>query len=142
VQCFDSAELARVRNRLGSKLNLVQLVGRDAEGVELLTPAGLRRTAEFAQGIGPHYSQLVVPCGTSQTGAPIEANAVVANAHAAGLRLHPYTFRRDDLPPYAATLEQLLEWFFGDVGVDGVFCDHPDVAVETRRRVMSKHPLD
>ncbi|HZF32098.1 MAG TPA: glycerophosphodiester phosphodiesterase [Gammaproteobacteria bacterium] len=134
VQCFDPAELHRARTALGSKLNLVQLVGRDRTGAELLTPDGLRRTAEFAQGLGSHYSQLVVPIAAARAGAPIDASPVVANAHAAGLRLHPYTFRRDDLPAYAASLEQMLEWFFDRIGVDGVFCDHPDVAVRTRDR--------
>jgi hypothetical protein len=36
------------------------------------------------------------------------------------------------LPRYAATLEDLLELFFVDVGVDGVFADHPDVAARVR----------
>lgn len=131
VQCFDEAELHRVRNVHRSKLNLVQLVGRDAMGAELLTPAGLRRTAAIAQGLGPHYSQLVVPPLDAAPTA-VEPSPAVAQAHAAGLLLHPYTFRRDDLPPYAPSLERLLEWFFDRVGVDGVFCDHPDVAVQAR----------
>ena len=53
-------------------------------------------------------------------------------ARDAGLRLHPYTFRRDDLPAYASTLEAWLEFFFVAARVDGVFCDHPDVAVRVR----------
>jgi glycerophosphoryl diester phosphodiesterase len=135
VQCFDPAELHRARTEFRSKLNLVQLVNRDEAGAELLTPDGLRRTAEFAQGLGPHYSQLVTPSGNSRL--PIVASPVVENAHAAGLRVHPYTFRRDDLPAYAASLEQMLEWFFQSIGVDGVFCDHPDIAVRTRDRLRS-----
>ena len=134
VQCFDAAELHRVRTVHSSQLALVQLIGRDQLGAELLTPAGLRRTAEVAQGIGPHYSQLVVPGAEARADAPIDPAPVVAAAHAAGLRVHPYTFRRDDLPPYAESLEQLLESFFVRVGVDGVFCDHPDIAVRTRDR--------
>lgn len=137
VQCFDPAELHRVRTALGCRLNLVQLVDRDRAGAELLTSEGLRRIAEFAQGLGPHYSQLVVPSTAAEQRAPIDASPIVANAHAAGLVLHPYTFRRDDLPAYAPNLEQMLEWFFERIGVDGVFCDHPDVAVRTRDRLRS-----
>jgi glycerophosphoryl diester phosphodiesterase len=133
VQCFDAAELYRARTALRSKLNLVQLVGRDQTGAELLTPDALRRTAEFAQGLGPHYSQLIVPAADRH--AAVDAASVVENAHAAGLLLHPYTFRRDDLPAYAPSLDQLLEWFFERIGVDGVFCDHPDVAVRARDRL-------
>ena len=36
------------------------------------------------------------------------------------------------MPAYARTLEELLEFFWTEVGVDGVFCDHPDVAVRVR----------
>lgn len=135
VQCFDPAELHRARTDLRCKLNLVQLVGRDGAGTDLLTRDGLRRTAEFAQGLGPHYSQLVVPAADGHASTPVVAAPVVADARAAGLLLHPYTFRRDDLPPYAPSLEQLLGWFFDRVGVDGVFCDHPDVAVRARAQL-------
>ena len=53
-------------------------------------------------------------------------------AHDAGVRLHPYTFRRDELPAYASTLEGCLEFFIAEARVDGLFCDHPDVAVRVR----------
>ena len=37
-----------------------------------------------------------------------------------------------DLVVDARTLEELLEFFTTEVGVDAVFCDHPDVAVRVR----------
>ena len=43
VQCFDAAELVRVRTELGSALKLIQLVTAEASYAELLTQAGLRR---------------------------------------------------------------------------------------------------
>jgi glycerophosphoryl diester phosphodiesterase len=128
VQCFDTAELARLKQELGCQLRLIQLVAPDAESAHLLTPAGLRGVASYAYGLGPHYSQLVEEDGPRRP-AP---SALTRLAHDAGLRLHAYTFRRDDLPGYARTLEELLEFFIGEVGVDGVFCDHPDVAVRVR----------
>jgi glycerophosphoryl diester phosphodiesterase len=54
----------------------------------------------------------------------------VADAHAVGLVVHPYTFRADSLPAYAGSLEELLEIFFVRAGVDGVFTDFPDRVVQ------------
>ena len=54
---------------------------------------------------------------------------LVKDAHALGLEVHPYTFRADDLPDYAASLEDLLRVFFMEVGVDGGFTDQTDRAV-------------
>ena len=134
VQCFDAQELRRVRVELGSRLKLVQLVGSEPAQAQLLTAAGLRRVAEYANCLGPGYVQLVsVTAGSAPTPAPL-----VRHARAAGLALHPYTFRRDALPPYATSLEQLLQWFFATVGVDGLFCDFPDVAVRVRDSLAAR----
>ena len=128
VQCFDPVELRRVRAELGCRLKLVQLVGSGPEYAQLLDAPGLQSVAEYATGLGPSYSQLVV-VGDDGGPAPTE---LTANAHAAGLAVHAYTFRRDALPPYVATLEQLIELFVHRIGIDGLFCDHPDVAVRVR----------
>jgi glycerophosphoryl diester phosphodiesterase len=127
VQCFDSLELRRVRAQLGCRLRLVQLVGREPAYASLLTRDGLRAVAEYADALGSHYSQLLNVTDRAAT-----ASALVADAHAVGLKIHPYTFRRDDLPAYVDDLEQLLTLFLDDIGVDGIFCDHPDVAVRVR----------
>jgi glycerophosphoryl diester phosphodiesterase len=132
VQCFDAVELARVRRELGSALKLVQLVGPEADYAGLLTEEGVERVASYANALGPHYSQLVRGASGNQP------SALVALARAHALDLHPYTFRRDDLPDYATSLEQLLETFFVDIGVDGVFCDHPDVAVCMRDSLLER----
>jgi glycerophosphoryl diester phosphodiesterase len=125
VQCFDPAELVRVRRDLGSELRLIQLVAPGPEYEELLGPPGLTRLAQHAFGLGPHYSQLVE---ASPDGSP-QMTDLARRAKAAGLALHPYTFRADDLPPYARTLGELIEFFAVEGGVDGFFCDHPDLAV-------------
>jgi glycerophosphoryl diester phosphodiesterase len=127
VQCFDAAELARLKQDLGCSLRLIQLVGPEPEYSALLTPKGLRSIANYAHGLGPHYSQLV-----EQTEHRPRRGALAHGARDAGLALHAYTFRRDDLPSYAGTLEELLRLFCFEVGVEGVFCDHPDVAVRVR----------
>jgi glycerophosphoryl diester phosphodiesterase len=128
VQCFDAAELARVKNELGSELRLIQLVGAEPKYAELLTPVGLRRVAEYAAGLGPHHSQLAA----GGAGRPPQLTPLTGLAQGFGLELHPYTFRREDLPAYAPTFEDWLEFFIAEARVDGLFCDHPDVAVRVR----------
>ncbi len=127
VQCFDPTELQRVKDELRCRLKLIQLVGTEPTHAELLTSPGLERVAEYAYGLGSSYTQLL-----EEQGGRLEVTALTRAARGAGLRLHAYTFRREGLPGYAKTLEQLLDAFFADVRVDGVFCDFPDVAVRVR----------
>jgi glycerophosphoryl diester phosphodiesterase len=136
VQCFDAAELRRIRTELGCRLKLVQLVGPENEYAALLDEDGLRGVAGYADALGAAYEQLIA-CGETPSAPPRPAQ-LAATARRAGLRLHPYTFRRDVLPPFAASLERLLELFFVTVRVDGVFCDHPDVAVRVRDAVFGR----
>jgi glycerophosphoryl diester phosphodiesterase len=42
--------------------------------------------------------------------------------------VHPYTFRRDQLPPGIDSYEALLSVFIEQAGVDGVFTDFPDLS--------------
>jgi glycerophosphoryl diester phosphodiesterase len=130
VQCFDQAELLRVRNELGCPLRLIQLLGPEREYAALSTPAGLASVARYADGIGPHHSQLI-----ETTAQPTRPSDVMRCARDVGLRVHAYTFRKDDLPAYARSFEGLLQMFLGEVGVDGVFCDHPDIAIRVRDSV-------
>ncbi len=129
VQSFDVMELRRIRDELGCSLPLIQLVDESTDYDRLLTRNGLVELAGYVQGLGPAYRQLV-GSPVSRRG-PVPAD-LVHHAHEAGLLLHPYTFKRDGLPEYAQSLEQLLTVFFSDIGVDGVFCDYPDVAVRIR----------
>jgi glycerophosphoryl diester phosphodiesterase len=127
VQCFDPAELRRVREDLGCRLKLVQLVGEEPEYSPLLTAEGLAGVVRYADALGPSYKQLV-----AAQSFPLRRSALAEAAKRAGLMLHPYTFRRDDLPAYATSLEALLGAFFSDIEVDGLFCDQPDIAVRVR----------
>jgi glycerophosphoryl diester phosphodiesterase len=135
VQCFDASELTRVRSELGCKLRLIQLVGSEPAYADLLTAKGLAGVARYAFGLGPSHRQLVV----DQDGAP-RITPLATRARELGLQLHPYTFRREELPGYATTLEQLLEVFLGEAGVNGVFCDFPDVAARVRDRLALMNP--
>ena len=138
VQCFDAVELQRVRAELKSSLKLVQLINDDTMYRELLTRTGLARIARYAQGLGPPYSQLVTVPKTAAGGAKLSSSRLAGEAREAGLLLHPYTFRRDRLPQYTDSLEELLVFFISEVRVDGVFCDHPDIAVSVRNELQER----
>jgi glycerophosphoryl diester phosphodiesterase len=134
VQCFDIAEVRRIRDELGSALRLIQLVDASQTYAQLLTRGGLAELTRYAQGLGPAYDQLVAADSSQGKARPSE---LFSHARDAGLLLHPYTFKRQDLPDYAPELESLLALFLGELRVDGVFCDFPDVAVAIRDAVST-----
>lgn len=131
LQCFDAAELQRIHNELLPAMNmnvaLVQLLGTGPEFRASLTPAGMKMVASYAGGIGPSMQLIVAP---GSVAGKLQITNLVELAHDLGLFVHPYTFRRDLLPDYAADYGELLEIFLNDIGVDGVFTDFPDLTVE------------
>jgi glycerophosphoryl diester phosphodiesterase len=134
VQCFDAGELRRCRSELGTALRLAQLV--DAQpGDEALAPGSVAAVAEYAQILAPPWSALLRPA--SSVGAAPQVAAAAREAKRAGLDLHPWTFRRETVPGSFASLEAQLAFYFGEVEVAGVFCDHPDVAVRVRDEVLA-----
>ncbi|WP_245834412.1 glycerophosphodiester phosphodiesterase [Streptomyces aidingensis] len=113
-----------------------QTTGDPRTVADLVTPAGLAEIAGYAQGIGP-LLDLIIPRNQDGTlGAP---TTLVADAHAAGLLLHPYTARNENrfLPAeyrrgtdpdgYGDVFGALRTWF--DQGIDGIFTDNPDTAL-------------
>ena len=139
VQCFDAAELRRIREDLGCRLRLVQLIGENDWGESdtdydvLKTPAGLGDIAEIADGVGPWIHQLFTLAEID--GQPISSGFVAA-AHHAGLVVHPYTFREDDLPPGFENMAEMVDWFVGSLKVDGLFTDFTDIAVAALNRMV------
>ena len=123
VQCFDPAYTRYLREELGTDLRLVQLIS--GSQANLTTPQGLDAIAEYADGIGPSMSLVL---SFDAQGQP-QITSLVAEAHARGLVVHPYTWRADSLPRNAASFEQMLEAAFVSAGVDGIFTDHTDRAV-------------
>ena len=59
----------------------------------------------------------------------IQITNLAKNARRKNLLIHPYTFRADRLPDYVSTFDELLDVFFNEVGVDGIFTDFPDLVV-------------
>ena len=133
IQCFEPETLVRLHRELGRTVPLVQLVGEPhwwpkspADFASMRTPAGLAAIAGYAAGIGPWIGHILL--GRGPAGGPRTTN-LVADAHAAGLLVHPYTFRRDHVPEGFETFEDLLRTFVDDFKIDGLFTDFPDLAV-------------
>ncbi|MCF6321414.1 MAG: glycerophosphodiester phosphodiesterase [Rhizobiaceae bacterium] len=133
LQSFDWAETQRIRNDLGYKGQLVQLLAENGWGISpntdfdmLKTKEGLIEVAKIADGIGPWINQLVT--GIDSEGKPQLSN-LAADAKSAGLTIIPYTARADALPKWADSFDMLLNTLFVTVGVDGIFTDFPDKAV-------------
>jgi glycerophosphoryl diester phosphodiesterase len=146
IQSFEPATLLRLREEFGTKLPLVQLLGENAWGMNdvdydaMYTPEGLAAIARYADGIGPPISRILT--GVDAAGRPA-LSSLVEDAQASGLLVHPYTLRADSLPD-GTDFETLLRLLFTQVGVEGVFTDHPDRAVAVVRRLhdRAKQRLD
>ena len=129
VQCFDDAEIRRLRNELDCPFKLVQLIGENSWGEAesdfdwLQSAEGIKQIAESADAIGPHLLQLYELDAVD--GRPVPTG-LARSAHEAGLSVHPYTFRVDDLPPGFTQFDDLVSYFVVDIGVDGLFTDFPD----------------
>jgi len=139
---IQSFEVVNLRHIAGiTKLRLIQLMdatGGPADGAvgsyaAMATPAGLAEVARYAWGIGPNKAML---------GADLEGGALVRNAHAAGLRVHPWTFRAENqflAEPFRQGADPAAH---GDLrgeidaalrlGIDGFFTDYPSIGVAAR----------
>jgi glycerophosphoryl diester phosphodiesterase len=134
VQCFDAAELRRVRNELGCRLRLVQLVDGGDHQLRHLSERGLAAIREYADAVGPAYAALFEG---GVGGESLSASPAASAIRAAGLMAHPYTFRKDRLAPgLDVDFETLLAFFWADIRVDGLFSDFPDIAVRVRGRLF------
>ncbi|MHC3000125.1 esterase-like activity of phytase family protein [Microbacterium sp. HJ5] len=148
LQSFEVANLVEL-NEL-TDVSIAQLVspsGRPYDFIaagdprtykDLVTPAGLAEIATYADGVGLEKSVMIprTPAGNLGTPTP-----VIADAHAAGLSVHGWTFRlenqflpvefRSSTDPNApGDLAGEIRVFL-EQGMDGLFSDQPGVAVAT-----------
>ncbi|WP_197388378.1 glycerophosphodiester phosphodiesterase [Ralstonia pseudosolanacearum] len=161
IQSFEVANLKSIRNRIGGSQpnwKLVQLLGtatqrpydftvaNDARTyADLMTDQGLRDIAGYANGVGPGKSSVIA---LDANGALTDPSDLIRNAHSAGLVVHPYTFRPENIFLPAALRSgadnarnvsgsiQEIQAFLR-AGVDGFFTDDPAVgrqAVDTFQR--------
>jgi glycerophosphoryl diester phosphodiesterase len=120
--------------------------------VDMVTPAGLADIKKYADGIGPWKPYLLAGkfMDANNDGKPDDLNGdgaiderdrtliaptnVVKDAHAAGLFVHAYTFRNEPrrlASDYKGDPKAEYKRFY-TLGVDGLFSDFPDAALEAR----------
>jgi glycerophosphoryl diester phosphodiesterase len=133
IQCFEVGTLRRLRTRVAAPL--LQLVAAsggpfdrpDLSFAAMTTPRGLAAVAAWAGWIGADAA-LIEP-------APAAPTALIADAHAAGLKVAAWTFRAEnaflpegdrvgDDPAGHGRLRKRLARFAG-YGLDAAFIDHP-----------------
>jgi glycerophosphoryl diester phosphodiesterase len=147
IQSFESANLQYLHTK--TRLPLVQLLddgaleydaaGKRVVGVKIpqygderggTPPQSLADIAKYANAIGPWKRQIMRDVGAPQ----LLQTTLIEQAHAAGLRVHTYTFRSEPatLAPEYRNDPQLEYRQFYSLGIDGVFSDFPDAALEAR----------
>lgn len=154
IQSFEVGNLKALRKV--TEIRLVQLLldeggpydhvlaGDPITYAEMATSDGLRTIAQYADGVGPYKGMILSPAPDGAL-KPKHATDFVTDAHAAGLLVHPYTFRAEnyflpdqlkvgDRPDAHGAMRAELDIFIG-LGIDGYFTDNADIGVAARDRV-------
>ena len=132
VQCFELAEIKRLRGELAWKGKLIMLLGGKGKGpgetdfTYLQTDAGLAELAKLVDGIGPPIGSVV----TGKSPAERQVTDLATRARKVGLVSHPYTLRADELPKCVTSVDELLHVLFNEAKVDGLFTDFPDLCIK------------
>ncbi|ABD11799.1 glycerophosphoryl diester phosphodiesterase [Frankia casuarinae] len=150
VQSFETTNLCELRT-LGLRTASVQLLSATGAPFDLVnagdprtyqdlsTLAGLWQIARYANGIGPDKLQIIPRAGDGTLGTP---TSLVTDAHAAGLVVHPYTFRAENtfLPKdyqvganpsdLGRAVDEQVAYL--KTGIDGLFTDQADIGVRAR----------
>lgn len=152
IQSFEITNLKYLRGRLGKdhpNIRLLQLIddagqqpydvvisgGRLSYG-DMLKPSELREIATYADAIGPNIDAIIPRTADGHLG---QRTRLVHDAHAAGLELHPYTFRPEnqflakdfwcgsDPKTFneAGLIAQIRVYL--DAGIDAFFTDDPAI---------------
>ena len=104
--CLQSFEVGNLKAlRAKTDLPLVQLVAPDGRPADftlagdartyadLMSDTGLKEIATYADAIGPNKLDVIPRDGRGRLGA---TTSLIAHAHAAGLEVHPWTFRAEN----------------------------------------------
>jgi glycerophosphoryl diester phosphodiesterase len=128
--------LVQLLNDKGQPYDFI-LQGDARQYIDLVNLEGLKEIANYAQAIGINKN-LLLPRDIS--GKLLPANNLIENAHVAGLLIHTWTFRNEDvfLPLDFQGNPQAEYQLFFDLGIDGVFSDNPDLAVEVLQFTYSR----
>lgn len=118
-----------------------QALGTDLSYAQMITPKGLKAIARYASGIGPEKGMIIPRDAAANLTTP---TSLVSDAHAARLKVHPYTFRAENAflpadlrngsdPTARGDIDAELRTFLA-TGIDGLFIDQPDIAVRLREQ--------
>jgi len=118
IQSFEADILRRLAPQ--TEFKLVQLYSGDPRAAASGQEPPIEQAGAYADGVGPYKLLL-----WSSPGVPSD---FIARAHAAGLEVHPWTFRDDNLGDGFETPEAEFHAYWA-IGVDGVFTDFPETAV-------------
>ncbi|CAN5268212.1 glycerophosphodiester phosphodiesterase [soil metagenome] len=144
IQSFEVENLRHIHTLTG--IRLIQLMSAEGGPADhaapsyaaMTTPEGLREIARYAYGIGPGLEMIQKADNPPST--------LVADAHAAGLRLHPWTFRAENVflipsfrtgatPAAHGRLSNEIALYL-KLGVDGFFTDFPDIGEAARKAAV------
>ena len=147
IQSFGVGNLMALRGK--TDLPLIQLMASqgspadrpDLTYAEMATAKGLQTVAKYADGIGPS-KDMVIP--RNMLGKLKTPTSLVADAHAVGLKVHPWTFRRENYflpldhksginPASHGDLAGELAAYLA-TGIDGLFTDNTPEAVDALGR--------
>lgn len=149
IQSFEVGNLKRLKTL--TDIPLVQLVddsGAPQDWVEagskqtyadMVRPSGLTEVASYASAVSPYKYMLIRRNSDGSLGSN---TGLIEAAHAAGLKVHSWTFRSENqfLPPSLrqgsdpegnGNLSEEVRAYF-EAGLDGVFSNMPDQAVTAR----------
>ncbi|HEX7915836.1 glycerophosphodiester phosphodiesterase [Rudaea sp.] len=159
IQSFEIGNLKYLRGRLDElapRVKLIQLLGEAKEQpydtvanrqpldyAQMMQPQGLADIAKYADAIGPNKLSVIPRTADGKLGAP---TALVTDAHAAKLLVHPWTFRPENYflpsdlraPGTPATrndvgaIAEIRAYL--DAGIDGFFTDDPALGRKAVKR--------
>lgn len=144
IQSFEVSNLQWLNRR--TEVPLIQLIESSGSPADqqttglsyarMMTPQGLAQIATYADGIGPD-KRLILPLKDDILQ---PATALIEQAHAVGLKVHPWTFRSDAsylAPAYQG--DPGAEYLqFMALGVDGVFSDFAAHAQAARQQFLKQ----
>jgi len=158
IQSFETGNLKSLSRR--TPVRLVQLIdcagspydlrssGDPRTYTDLVTAAGLAEISGYADVVGACKDRMIPR--DAETGALLTPTSLIADAHAVGLEVSGWTFRRENRflptqfrvgtdPNAFGDLRGEIETFLA-AGMDSFFTDNPDIGDQARRHATVSDP--